>query len=79
MRLRVTVKEHDPKTQQVQIRLNDQEPGLPQVNGNVLVFGYAPARQGANHVDVSLGEPDGKGAPPLRIEGIELLIEYSGQ
>lgn len=79
VRLRVTVKEHDPKTQQVQIRLNDQEPGLPQVNGNVLVFGYAPARQGANHVDVSLGEPDGKGAPPLRIEGIELLIEYSGQ
>jgi len=74
--LRLSMKGYKPSGHLVGVRLNGQVLEGPHLKNATLVFANAPARQGENVLAVSVTGPNGEKPPQIRVQGIELIIEY---
>jgi hypothetical protein len=74
--LRLNMKGYKPSDHAVGVRLNGQVLTEPQVKKSTLVFANVPAKQGENVLAVSVTGPNGEKVPRIRVQGIELIIEY---
>ncbi len=74
--LRLSLKGYQSSAHVIGVRLNGQAVQQGHVKKNALVFPNVPARQGQNALDVSMTGRDGGRPPQIRIQGIELIVEY---
>jgi len=79
VRLRLSLKGYKPSAHAVGVRLNGQAVGKGQAKKNALVVANVPARQGRNALAVSMTGRNGGKPSEIRIQGIELIVEYSKQ
>jgi len=77
VRLKVTFNKYDASKQLIRFRLNGQALDNETIGGNVFTFDNPPAREGKNELGISLYGRNETTPGPIRIEGIELFIEYA--
>ena len=76
VRLRVKFAKYNAATQQVSCVFNGHTLPDEKIEANAITFVDAPARQGVNELTIALAGRTDNAAASLRIEGIELFIEY---